>query len=210
VQVCPTGIDIRQGLQYECIGCAACIDGCDQVMDKMGYPKGLIRYTTENALEHKVSEKNLLRRVFRPRVLVYTAILGAIIATAAAAMYMRVPIKVNVLHDRATLSRETDEGKIENVYRLQVMNTDETRRHFTVSVEGATGLEHIEVVGEAQPMEIGPASSRIIPLRVRAKVDQEHRGTTPIRFLIEASDDQQRPRPEIFSVREKSVFIAPR
>ena len=80
VQVCPTGIDIRNGLQYECIGCAACIDGCDQVMDKMGYPRGLIRYTTENALASGYDGKTMWRQVLRPRTLVYTAMLLAVIA----------------------------------------------------------------------------------------------------------------------------------
>src|SRR4029078_6349379 len=89
VQVCPTGIDIRNGLQYECIGCAACIDGCNQVMDKMGYPKGLIRYATANALKQRLPAHGILKRILRPRVLLYTAILWAIIIAAMITLYQR-------------------------------------------------------------------------------------------------------------------------
>src|SRR4030095_9409033 len=99
VQVCPVGIDIRKGLQYECIGCAACIDGCNQVMDKMGYPPGLIRYTTENALERGYDTKAMWRRVFRPRTLAYAAVLLTLIAAAVGSLAMRNPLKVDVIRD---------------------------------------------------------------------------------------------------------------
>ncbi len=108
VQVCPTGIDIRQGLQYECIGCAACIDGCDQVMDKMGYPRGLIRYSTETALEEKLDFAAILKRFVRPRTLVYTAILCAVVVAATVALVMRVPLKVDVIRDRGAMVREVE------------------------------------------------------------------------------------------------------
>ena len=91
VQVCPTGIDIRDGLQYQCIGCAACVDGCDQVMDKMGYPRGLIRYSTQHAVERNLTYAQMLARAFRPRVLVYTAILWSVIIAAATVLWLRVP-----------------------------------------------------------------------------------------------------------------------
>src|SRR5690242_1554117 len=136
VQVCPTGIDIRNGLQYQCIGCAACIDGCDQVMDKMGYPRGLIRYSTQHAVEKKLDFRQTLRRALRPRVLVYSAILGGVICAAIAGLWLRVPLKVDVIRDRAAISREVEDGQIENVYRLQIMNTSESRRVFSIGVEG--------------------------------------------------------------------------
>ena len=123
VQVCPTGIDIRNGLQNECIGCAACIDACDQVMDKMDYPRGLIRYSTENAVSQRLTPMDIVRRAFRPRVIIYAAILLALAAATAWSLSMRIPLKVNVLKDRGTLSREVDDGSIENIYRLQIMNT---------------------------------------------------------------------------------------
>ena len=84
MQVCPTGIDIRKGLQYECIACAACIDACDEVMDKVGYPRGLIRYATQHALEGKPT------RVLRPRVIVYGTLLALLIAGFALAPHRNV------------------------------------------------------------------------------------------------------------------------
>jgi cytochrome c oxidase accessory protein FixG len=206
VQVCPTGIDIRNGLQIECIGCAACIDGCDQVMDKMGYPKGLIRYTTQNALAKGYDAKTVWRRVFRLRTMVYSAVLIVIAATAATSLVTRNPLKVDVLRDRGALAREAAPGVIENVYRLQLMNTDETARRFTVRAEGFPGLE---VVGVEQPIDLGAAQSRVLPVRLRAPAPENAASLTkaephPIEFVVEAVGDDKVVR------HEKSTFIVPR
>src|SRR5690606_28161943 len=113
VQVCPTGIDIRDGLQYQCIGCAACIEACDDVMDKMNYPKGLIRYTTQTALA------GVATRILRPRVLVYGAILVAALVAVLFGLVNRDPVGLDVIRDRNALYRETSDGWIENVYTLK-------------------------------------------------------------------------------------------
>jgi len=197
VQVCPTGIDIRDGLQYQCIGCAACIDGCDQVMDKMGYPRGLIRYSTQHALEGKLDARLLLARLFRPRVLVYTGIVWAIIAAAVIGLALRVPLKVDVIRDRAAIAREVEGGRIENVYRLQIMNTTEATRVFEIRAEGLKTLE----VASASRVEVGPASSRMVPVRVRLEPWSVPPGTHPIAFRVSAVGV------EGVAVREKSVFI---
>jgi cytochrome c oxidase accessory protein FixG len=199
VQVCPTGIDIRDGLQYECIGCAACIDGCDKVMEKVGYPKGLIRYSTQNAMERKLTRRQMFARAFRPRVLVYSAILWAIIIGTGVSLWLRVPLKVDVIRDRAAISREVEGGEIENVYRLQIMNTTEAPRSYEIDVEG---LAHLEVHGPER-VEVGPASSRTVPVKVRMHAEREHvgAGTYPIVFEVEAEDHPEE------AVREKSVFI---
>src|SRR6266496_3000023 len=140
VQVCPVGIDIRKGLQYECIGCAACVDGCNQVMDKMGYPAGLIRYTTENALARGYDTKAMWQRVFRARTLIYGAVLLAIAGAAVGSLALRNPLKVDVIRDRGSLAREAAPGVIENVYRVQLMNTDEKARELAIRAEGLPGL----------------------------------------------------------------------
>ena len=140
VQVCPTGIDIRDGLQYECIGCAACIDGCDQVMEKMGYPKGLIRYSTEHAMQEHSGLAGIVKRIVRPRTLVYTAILATVVVAAAVALWMRVPLKVDVIRDRGAMVREVEDGELENVYRLQVMNATESAHRYRITVEGLPGI----------------------------------------------------------------------
>ncbi|HMN80937.1 MAG TPA: FixG Ig-like domain-containing protein, partial [Burkholderiaceae bacterium] len=195
-----TGIDIRKGLQYECIGCAACVDACDQVMDKMGYPKGLIRYTTQNALANQWSFRQTVRRVFRPRVIIYGSILLAITAALFLHLAWRVPLKVDVLRDRNMLGREVEDGSIENVYRLQVMNTEENGRRYRVTVEGL-GSSRVATGAE---IDVEAAGTRLAPIAVRVPQGQGKPGSNPIVFRIEAVDD-----PAI-AVREKSTFYVPR
>jgi len=207
VQVCPTGIDIRKGLQYECIGCAACIDGCNQVMDKMGYPPGLIRYATENALDKGYSWREMVRRVLRPRILVYTGVLWAIIVATGASVWLRVPLKVDVIRDRATLARQVDEAHVENVYQLRVMNADEKPHRVMIR---ATGLKQLQVLSETQPLEIGAGMTRTIPVRLLAEIDRAEPGSHRIEFVIEASDAAGHPQPDVLSIHEKSAFIIPR
>jgi cytochrome c oxidase accessory protein FixG len=200
VQACPTGIDIRNGLQYECIGCAACIDGCNQVMDRMGYPRGLIRYATENALKQHFSATQIVKRILRPRVLVYTAVLWAIIIAAGFTLLNRVPVKVDVIRDRIATAR-ADDPVIENVYRLQIMNTSETPRSFRISV---TGLEDLELEAQAQPFEIGPASQRMVPVRLRVEREHARQGANPIVFTVQTLGDEQ---PIV--VTEKATLVVP-
>jgi cytochrome c oxidase accessory protein FixG len=190
VQVCPTGIDIRKGLQYECIGCAACIDGCDQVMQKLGRPQKLIRYSTTHAMQGRPT------RLLRPRVLVYSFILLAISIAAAASLYLRVPLKVDVIRDRAAIAREVGD-EVENVYRLQIMNTTEQERLYQIRVHG---LKDIEIAGPER-IAVGPATSRMVPVRVRVERDAVARGTHAIEFEVRAIDAQG------VAVREESVFI---
>ena len=182
VQVCPTGIDIRKGLQYECIGCAACIDGCDQVMDKVGRPRGLIRYSKG--------------RVLRPRVLVYSVILGAIALAAGVSLYLRTPLKVDVIRDRAAIAREVEGGLIENVYRLQIMNTSEQARAFEISVSGLPGIQ----VWGGSTAGVPAATSRLVPVRVRVDPGQAP-GSHPVEFTVTALGV------EGVSVREKATFV---
>jgi len=193
VQVCPTGIDIRNGLQYQCIGCAACIDGCDQVMEKVGKPKGLIRYSTTHALEGGPT------KVLRPRVLIYSAILLLIVAAAAVSLYLRVPLKVDVIRDRAAIAREVEGGEIENVYRLQIINTTEAPRTYRIGVEG---LQDIHVASDDR-VELESASGRLVPTRVRVDAGRARLqpGSYTIYFTVRA-EGEERER-----VREKSIFI---
>ena len=196
VQVCPTGIDIRNGLQYECIGCAACVDGCNQVMEKMGYPLGLIRYSTEHALKRGLSGSQIVRRVFRPRVAIYAAILLAVTGALLGALYLRMPLKVDVIRDRATLTRETADGWVENVYRLQVMNTTERPHRYRVSVSGMDGLRIVA----RQPVEIPAVSTVAVPVTLRADPSRVGPGSHPVTFQIADIE-----RPEV-AVRENSRF----
>ena len=168
---------IRRGLQYECIGCAACIDSCNQVMDKMGYARGLIRYATENALTRGLTPRQMIQRVLRPRVLVYMALLAVISGTLLVALVLRNPLKVDVIRDRAALMRETRDGRIENIYRLQIMNTDERAHRYVITASGLSGIrvtpfapvavagattQSIAVTLEVDPAGIKPGSHNIM------------------------------------------------
>jgi len=199
VHVCPTGIDIRQGLQIECIGCAACIDGCDQVMDKMGYPRGLIRYTTQNALENKLDRRAIWRRVLRPRVLVYSAVLLAVTIALFAHLALRAPLKADVMRDRA-LGREVEQGMVENSYRVQIINSSEQTRRFRVV---ASGIDTVFIVGDSE-FEVEPTGVRLVPVSVRIEPGEGRPGSNPITFRVEAIDD-----PKV-AVDAHSTFFVPR
>ena len=204
VQVCPTGIDIREGLQYECIGCAACIDACNGVMDKMSYPRGLIRYTTQNAVSGGWSPARMWQRVMRPRVLVYAAVFVAIAAAFVASLALRLPFRADVVRDRGVLARQVDRGWIENVYRIQLMNGSEQAQRFRVEVEGLEGAR----VADWHDVVVGATEARWVPLAVRvppAEAQRAGAGPHPIRFrvvLLDPAGDAERI--------EKSSFVVPR
>ncbi|MDO5288567.1 MAG: cytochrome c oxidase accessory protein CcoG [Pseudomonadota bacterium] len=198
VQVCPTGIDIRDGLQYECISCAACIDVCNDVMDKVGYPRGLIRYSTEHALDEGWGPRQILRHVLRPRVLIYSAILAAVTLGLAASLALRTPFKVDIVRDRATLARIVQGGQIENVYRIQIMNATEQTQTYQISVEGLPGLS----LATEPSVTIDGAQSQWVPVRLRLPYGAASPGSHTIHFHVQA--------PSVGEVREKSVFMVPR
>ncbi|MDE2416535.1 MAG: cytochrome c oxidase accessory protein CcoG [Burkholderiales bacterium] len=199
VQVCPTGIDIRKGLQYECIGCGACADVCDTVMDKVGYPRGLVKYSTENAVNQHWTKAQTLRHVLRPRVLVYVAILGAIVVAMGVSLALRTPFKVDVVRDRGTMARIANGGKVENVFRLQIMNATETSQDFHLAVDGLPGL----AVASEEDVAIESTQARWVAVRVQLPFDAAKPGTYPIHFHITA-------KASAAVVSEKSVFIVPR
>jgi cytochrome c oxidase accessory protein FixG len=199
VQVCPTGIDIRNGLQYECIGCAACVDVCDGVMEKMNYPKGLIRFTTQNALANGWSRSDMWRRVLRPRVLVYGAVLAALSLAVLISLIARTPLKVDVVRDRAALSRIVAGGKLENVYRLQIMNATEEPQRYRIGVEGLPGL----AIASDTEVQVGPAEARWVAVRLQIPYGSAAAGSHPIHFNIGTATGDAH-------VSEKSAFLVPR
>jgi cytochrome c oxidase accessory protein FixG len=207
VQVCPTGIDIRNGLQYECIGCAACVDVCNGVMDKMNYPRGLVRYTSQNGLAEGHDLRQLIRRSLRPRVLVYTAILVFIIAAWVTSLALRAPLRVDVVRDRATLARLVDEGWIENVYRLQLMNLTERPQRYRVTAAGLPGL----VVSDAPAaVEVESAGARWITVTLRVPpqtVDATPAGAHPVHFTVQQDGPAGDPPAPVV---EHSTFVLPR
>jgi cytochrome c oxidase accessory protein FixG len=164
VQVCPTGIDIRKGLQNECIGCAACIDVCDQVMDKTGAPRGLIRYATENGIDKGWSRAQMLRRALRPRVLLYGAALVALSGAMVWSMARREVLQIDVIKDRNTLARQVEDGAVENVYRLQLMNRSEQALRLKLDAQGLPGLT---LAGASGELSVPAASIRSVTVQLR-------------------------------------------
>ena len=199
VAVCPTGIDIRKGLQYECIGCAACIDVCDQVMDKMGYPRGLIRYSTENALAKHWGSREILGHVGRPRIIVYTLILGAITLAWVWGLATKPALRVDVIRDRMTLAREVEGGLVENVFRLQVMNVSEQEQRYSVSVSGLNG---IALMGDPI-IQLSSASNKNVMFQVRVPPESAAKGSRTIYFDVTSLSDKD------IAVHEKAIFLMP-
>ncbi|NHC12127.1 MULTISPECIES: cytochrome c oxidase accessory protein CcoG [Stutzerimonas stutzeri group] len=192
VQVCPTGIDIRDGLQIECIGCAACIDACDAIMDKMNYPRGLISYTTEHNLSGQQTH------LLRPRLIGYAVALSVMIGLFAYAVYDRPLVKLDVLKDRV-LYRENEQGRIENVYTLKVMNKAQRAQSFVITTSGLDGLAYegrSEVRAQAGELVTIPVELSMAPEKLPSS-------TNEIVFHIKSMDD------ESISDEADSRFIGP-
>ena len=160
VQVCPTGIDIRNGLQYECITCGACIDACDEVMGKLGYPTGLVRYSSQNAVDGKPT------RILRARVWVYAVLLAVIGTGIAVGIATRSPLIVDVLRDRNALYRTIIDGSIENSYTLRLINkSDEAQVYRIRVVDGPAG---VTLGADPGPLGVGPGEVSSVGIALRA------------------------------------------
>jgi cytochrome c oxidase accessory protein FixG len=192
VQVCPTGIDIRDGLQYMCIGCGACIDACEQVMDKMQYEPGLIRYTSERAMLDGLSAKSARSHLLRPRVLIYGTLILALAIAFVASLAMRNPLRVDVIRDRGALGREVAGGMIENVYRLQIINTSDQPMRLQLSVEGMPGLKVMMGQQGSDTVDVEAAANKLVPMVIRAPAGAEP-GAHAITLRARGQDGESRP-----------------
>ena len=200
VQVCPTGIDIREGLQYMCIGCGACADACDQVMDKMNSPRGLIRYSSENALENRWTRAQQWSHLLRPRILIYSAILVGMIGVFVGGLAMRQPVKLDVMRDRRVLAREIPGGLLENVYQARLMNASDKPRRMRFEVQGPPGLR---VVRPAQGVELEPSSNLLRPLELAIPTDNARKGVYHVEITARSDDADG------VVVHHDSTFIVP-
>ena len=178
VQVCPTGIDIRDGLQYECIACAACIDVCDQVMDKMAYPRGLVRFTTEHALKHNEGH------VIRPRIMVYGLLLLVIISGTLWGMTHRVPLRADLIRDRNALYRELPGDLIENVYTLKITNMDDSPHQYDMTVLNNDAVE----IDLSRPLVL--KAEEVAGISVRLRIPKSAgQGVQALEIEFQAQDD---------------------
>jgi cytochrome c oxidase accessory protein FixG len=240
VQVCPTGIDIRKGLQYECIGCAACVDVCNSVMDKVGQPRGLVRYDTQSAmhagLSGQAARRHIAQRMLRPRVLVYSGILLAILAAVLLSLANRLPFKVDVVRDRASLARLVEQGEVENVYRLQIMNATESAQSYRIEVDGGDALRGLHIArisgtavrpqadeslvlpseaSGAAHLRLDPVAARWVSVAVRLPAEtalrlaSQTKRALPVRFVVSRDAPQKGETPGRSAI-EKSTFLLPR
>jgi cytochrome c oxidase accessory protein FixG len=198
VQVCPTGIDIRNGLQVGCIACAACIDACDVVMDKMAYPKGLIRYTTENARDGRPM------RVLRPRTLIYASLLLALMSGFVWSVTHRTMLLAEVIRDRNALWRVGPAGSIENSYTIKIVNKSEREMVLEASVADPV----YSIVG-ARPIEIEAGAVASIPLTLRAPAGAIHGRRDATLEFIETPEHNHGDVARAESVRTTTRFFAP-
>ena len=192
VQVCPTGIDIRDGLQMECIGCAACIDACDSIMDKMGYARGLVSYTSEHQLQG--GKTHLLR----PRLIGYSAVLVVMLAALVVALIERPMGSLDVTKDRG-MFRENSLGLIENIYSLKVINKTQQRQEYRLELVDAEGFQ---LQGKTQ---VSLAAGEIvdIPVSVALLADTPASSSQSLRFKVTDVDE-----PWIYTAAD-SRFVAP-
>jgi cytochrome c oxidase accessory protein FixG len=204
VQVCPTGIDIRDGLQYECIACAACIDACDEVMDRVGLPRGLIEYTSENREANpKVTIKQTL---FRPRVLIYATLLTLVVVGFLTALLNRSSFQVDILRDRNALYRWSSEHQIENSYRIKVMNKSQIEQQYSVSLQGLTSAVVAWAKSDDQGNSLPVAAGEIGDYNVTVTLpdDANHLRSQSIE-LVFAEVNGQKPESEV----EETKFWGP-
>ncbi|WP_152219975.1 cytochrome c oxidase accessory protein CcoG [Pseudomonas sp. SCB32] len=190
VQVCPTGIDIRDGLQIACIGCAACVDACDSVMDKMGYDRGLVRYTSERALEGGTTH------LLRPRLIGYAAVLLAMIGAFVWALEARPLINLDVARDRG-LFRENAAGEIENIYNLKLINKTQQPQHYQLRLADGTGYR-LQGVPE---LTLQAGEIRDFAVSVASLAQRSAGGSVPLHFRI--SDGSE-------AIDAASTFVSPR
>ncbi|MEO1198144.1 MAG: cytochrome c oxidase accessory protein CcoG [Pseudomonadota bacterium] len=193
VAVCPTGIDIRDGDQLECIQCGLCIDACDRVMEDIGRPTGLIAYDTEMNIERRQKGEASIYKMIRARTLIYPAIIALVAAIMLFALVTRQTESIAVIHDRNPLFVELSDGSIRNGFTARLLNKQLETRRFIVTVHGIEGLL-IEAVGvstyvDGGPLvEVGPDTTREVRLLVFAPLGADLDETVPITFTITEPD----------------------
>ena len=195
VQVCPTGIDIRDGLQYQCIGCAACVDVCNEVMDKMKYPRDLVQYTTQNAID------GIKTRILRPRIILYSVLLLALFSGLIYGMANRIPLELDIIRDRNALYKTTSLGYIENVYTLKIANKDTVDHIYTLTLdtpfESKFVIRNNEITVKASKTANVSASIIADPTVLKSL-------STEIQITLETTDDPKQ------ATTEAAVFLGPR
>lgn len=203
VQVCPTGIDIRDGLQYQCIGCAACIDACNEVMDKMNYPRGLIRYTTEAVLNKEYTDAQIKKRLLRPKVVWYGGLLMLALIGLLTFGFTRDTLNVDIMKDRAAMARTNQDGLLENTYRLRLTNASEKTQMVKLEV---SGFKDIRLTGQPENgVRVKGGGSEMVIVQVATQPEYARKGSHPIVFTFHYAPENEPNR--VRDLREKASFI---
>ena len=188
VQVCPVGIDIREGLQYECIACGLCIDACNGVMDKVGLERGLIRYdttTNQEAREAGKKEDTAWQHIMRPRTFYYTAIMTIVGGIMLYSLLNRAPLELHVLHDRNPLYVKLSDGSIRNGYDIRVLNKTHEDHHYALSISGLPGAQmDIQGAGQLDPNNLRVFADSVGHFRVFVKADAQVETRYPLNFHV--------------------------
>ena len=194
VAVCPMGIDIRNGVQLECIQCALCIDACDDIMQRIDRPQGLIAYDTFRNLDAASHHERAPLRIVRPRTILYAALIAVVCAVMLGAWLNRSVLDVSVLHDRNPVFVQLSDGSLRNAFTVKILNKMHEARTFRLAAEGLKGAQvSIVGVGSGEPaIEVVPDNLRALKVLVTvpaAKQDDLKGAATPFRFaIIDASD----------------------
>ncbi len=175
VQVCPAGIDIRNGLQMECIACARCIDACDDVMTKIKRPTGLIRYGSLNSFAGKDT------KIVRPRVLVYATVIALAVGGIATTLVTRPMITAEVIRNRAALYREMPDGRIANVYTLRAINKSSSEQVVNLEIDG---VDHSEILTGSNPVTLRPGAVETLNLSVIVSTEELTPGVNRIQIQL--------------------------
>ena len=209
VQVCPMGIDIRDGLQMECIACGLCIDACNDIMDKLSLPRGLVRYDTENRMDAKAEGQMTALHLVRPRTLVYTAVLSVVIGLMFYTLLSRAPFELNVLHDRNPLFVQLSDGDIRNGYSLKVLNKTHEHRSYDLRIEGLPEASLVmNMAGHraedgANTQDLYVEADTVEKYKVFVKAPLKPQDPKAIRFILQDKDTGE-------TVESETMFISKR
>jgi cytochrome c oxidase accessory protein FixG len=208
VATCPTGIDIRDGQQLECIGCGLCIDACDAVMDKVGRPRGLIRFDTLANQACRAEGKPAHHKFIRARTLIYAGVLAAVSSVMLVALMLRTTVELNVLRDRAPLFVTLSDGQIRNAYTIHILNKTHAPRDYALSVSGLAGASLAVAGADAAPAPVVRLAAKpdsVATYRLFVTVPAAATGgraSSPVRFDL-------KPDSGPGAARYESVFLAP-
>jgi cytochrome c oxidase accessory protein FixG len=191
VAVCPTGVDIRHGAQLGCIQCGLCIDACDSVMAKVGYPTGLIAYDTDDAIKAREAGKEPVYRLIRARTILYAAVIALVGGAMIYQLATRSFLGLNLIHDRTPLFVTLRDGSIRNAYTVRLINKRSESRQVALTVDGPPGVT-MEVQGATRTVDwrpivvVEPSTTREVRVLVTASRASLASGTNLIR--IKAAD----------------------